>query len=108
MDIHRVIGAIYCTHRIEGLYHCELRLLEDAKGKVSVATDPVGARSGEWVFTVSGSAGRLAMGRKEILTDLAIGGIIDHWEPPARPSGGQASAGTPEVPAEKKGESAST
>ncbi len=80
MDIHRVVGALYCTQRIEGLYHCELRVLKDAKGKLAVATDPVGAREGEWVFTVSGSAGRLAMGDNKILTDLAIGGIIDHWE----------------------------
>jgi hypothetical protein len=33
------------------------------------------------VFTVSGSAGRYAMGNPKILTDLTIGGIIDDWAP---------------------------
>jgi hypothetical protein len=32
------------------------------------------------VFTVSGSAARYAAGDFALLTDLTIGGIIDHWE----------------------------
>ncbi len=92
MEIHRVVGALYCTERVPGLFHCSLRLLRDPKGRLAVATDSVGARDGEWVFTVSGSAARHAMGDTRILTDLAIGGIIDHWDAPARPGGEQASA----------------
>ena len=80
MEISQVVGTLYCTHRVAGLEHCALRVLKDSKGKLLVATDPVGTRSGNWVLTVSGSAGRLAMGNKAILTDLAIGGIIDHWD----------------------------
>ncbi|KAA6187463.1 carboxysome peptide B [Thiohalocapsa marina] len=80
MEISQVVGTLYCTRRVAGLEHCPLRLLQDSKGKLVVATDPVGARGGNWVFTVSGSAGRLAMGDKRILTDLTIGGIIDHWD----------------------------
>jgi hypothetical protein len=40
------------------------------------------------VFTVSGSAGRYAMGDPDIMTDLTIGGIIDAWAPEtvAKPS----------------------
>jgi ethanolamine utilization protein EutN len=66
---------------IKWLDHCALRILKDAKGKLAVATDPVGTRAGNWVFTVSGSAGRYAMGDPKILTDLTIGGIIDDWAP---------------------------
>jgi len=81
MEIKQVVGTLYCTLRVSGLEHCSLRVLSDPNGKLVVATDPVGVREGNWVFTVSGSAGRLAMGDKSILTDLAIGGIIDNWDP---------------------------
>ncbi len=81
MEINQVVGTLYCTERIEGLRHCSLRILKDRKGKLSVATDPVGTRAGNWVFTVSGSAGRYAMGDPDIMTDLTIGGIIDAWAP---------------------------
>ena len=81
MEINQVVGTLYCTERIAGLRHCSLRILKDRKGKLLVATDPVGTRPGNWVFTVSGSAGRYAMGDPDIMTDLAIGGIIDAWAP---------------------------
>ncbi len=81
MEINQVVGTLYCTRRIQGLEHCALRVLKDRRGKLLVATDPVGTRPGNWVFTVSGSAGRYAMGNPDILTDLSIGGIIDDWAP---------------------------
>jgi carboxysome peptide B len=80
MEIRQVIGSLVCTHRIAGLGHWDLRLLQDTKGKQYVATDPVDARPGDWVFVVSGSAARYAMGDAGILTDLTIGGVIDDWE----------------------------
>ena len=80
MEIAQVIGTLVCTHRIAGLDHQSLRVVRDSKGKKAVATDPVGARPGNWVFMVSGSAGRWAMGDYKVLTDLAIGGIIDAWD----------------------------
>ncbi len=79
MDIYEVEGALVCTRRIDGLKHVSLRVLRDAKGKRQVATDPVGARAGNQVFTVSGSAARYAQGDFGVLTDLTIGGIIDFW-----------------------------
>jgi carboxysome peptide B len=79
MDINQVVGTLVCTERIPGFGHYSLRILRDAKGKLLVATDPVGVRPGNWVFTVSGSAARWAMGDYKVLTDLAIGGIIDEW-----------------------------
>jgi microcompartment protein CcmK/EutM len=54
-------------------------VLRTPKGTRAVAVDTVGARPGNWVFTISGSGARLAVGTR-VLTDLSIGGIIDHWE----------------------------
>lgn len=86
MDIGQVVGTLVCTFRVPGLDYCSLRIIKDAKGKLVVATDPVGCRPGNWVFTVSGSAARWAMPNPQVLTDLTIGGIIDDWEAPARAS----------------------
>ena len=56
-------------------------MLRDINGKRSVAVDTIGTRDGNWVFTVNGSAARYATGDFNVLTDLTIGGIIDHWIP---------------------------
>lgn len=81
MEIWQVESTLVCTHRVEGLKHCSLRVLRDARGKFQVATDPVGVRPGNWVFTANGSAARYAMHSFEVLTDLAVCGIIDEWPP---------------------------
>lgn len=80
MEILQVERRLVCTRRVEGLKQISLRVLRDTKGRRQVAVDPVGARQGNWVFTVSGSAARYAAGDFGILTDLTIGGIIDYWE----------------------------
>lgn len=91
MDILQVQSALICTRRIGGLKQSGLRVLRDAAGRQHVAVDPVGAREGNWVFTLSGSAARYAVGDYEILTDLTIGGIIDFWEADEkRPTGTEA------------------
>ena len=90
MEILRVEAPLVCTRRVDGLKQVSLRVLRDARGKPQVAVDPVGARQGNWVFTVSGSAARYAAGDFEVLTDLTIGGIIDHWQAAADPVAGQA------------------
>lgn len=84
MEILQVESALVCTRRIDGLKLISLRVLRSASGRRQVAVDPVGARVGNWVFTVSGSAARYAAEDFEILTDLTIGGIIDEWEPEAQ------------------------
>ncbi len=81
MEIMQVTGSIVCTHRVSGLDHMNLRVLRSAKGKISVAVDPVGASPGNWVFTASGSAARFACPDPNVLTDLTVAGIIDFWEP---------------------------
>jgi len=81
MQILQVEGSLVCTSRIEGMKHSVFRIVRDANGKRQAATDPVGARPGNWVFLASGSAARFAAGDFEILTDLTIAGIIDEWPP---------------------------
>ncbi len=81
MEILQVESALVCTRRVDGLQAISLRVLRTKNGKRQVAVDPVGARPGNWVYTVSGSAARYAAGDFGILTDLTIGGIIDFWEP---------------------------
>ncbi len=81
MEIMQVTGSLVCTQRVPGLGHVNLRVLRNAKGKLSVGVDPVGASVGNWVFTASGSAARLACPDPSVQTDLTIGGIIDFWEP---------------------------
>lgn len=80
MDIFQVEMPLVCTRRIPGLKSMSLRVLRDSNGKRQVAVDPVGVREGNWIFTVNGSAARYACGDFEVLTDLTIAGIIDHWE----------------------------
>jgi carboxysome peptide B len=81
MQILQVEGSLVCTSRVEGLKYSTFRIVRDASGKRQVATDPVGASPGNWVFLASGSAARYAAGDFEILTDLTIAGIIDEWPP---------------------------
>jgi carboxysome peptide B len=81
MQILQVEGSLVCTSRIEGMKHSVFRIVRDADGKRQAATDPVGAKPGNWVFLASGSAARYAAGDFEILTDLTIAGIIDEWPP---------------------------
>jgi carboxysome peptide B len=80
MEILQVEYSLVCTRRVAGLQAISLRVLRSVTGVRQVAVDPVGAREGNWVYTVCGSAARYAAGDYEVLTDLTIGGIIDHWE----------------------------
>ncbi len=80
MKIHRVARDLVATHRIPSLLDMYLRVVEDHSGDLEVALDPVGAKPGDFVITISTSAARYAAtGDKSIPTDLTIGGIIDHW-----------------------------
>jgi len=80
VEILQVVGSLVCTQRHSGLQHLSLRVLRDTKGKTQVAVDPCGCQDGNWVFVVSGSAGRYACDDPSVLTDLTVGGIIDHWD----------------------------
>lgn len=80
MEIARVIDELVCTRRVPGMGQASLRVLQSQSGAISVATDPVGAPPGKWVFATAGSAARLAMADPSTITDLTICGIIDRWD----------------------------
>jgi carboxysome peptide B len=79
MQIHRVVRDLVTTKRNYWLATKSLRVVEDYKGNLEVALDPVGARPGDFVITIGISAARIAAGDPRMTTDLTIGGIIDHW-----------------------------
>jgi len=79
MNIQRVASDLVATHRVASLAEMSLRVVEDYKGNLEVAVDPVGCKPGDFVITISTSAARYAAGDQKITTDLTIGGIIDHW-----------------------------
>ncbi|HVL92999.1 MAG TPA: carboxysome peptide B [Acidimicrobiales bacterium] len=79
MNIQRVACDLVATHRTPSLADKSLRVVEDHRGEFEVALDPVGAKPGDFVITISTSAARFAAGDPAITTDLTIGGIIDHW-----------------------------
>lgn len=80
MEIYRVRHELVCTKRTPALGLCSLRVLEASDGSLAVATDPVGAPVGKWVFTTLGTAARFAMPDRTVVTDLTICGLIDNWE----------------------------
>lgn len=79
MMIQRVVRDLVTTKRDSWLAAKSLRVVEDYKGNLEVAVDPVGCKPGDFVITIATSAARLATGNPMITTDLTIGGIIDHW-----------------------------
>ena len=79
MQVQRVVRDLVTTKRNFWLASKPLRVLEDHRGNLEVALDPIGARPGDFVFTIGFSAARTAAGNPKITTDLTIGGIIDQW-----------------------------
>ena len=80
MQIHRIVRDLVTTKRKIWLAAKSLRLVEDHRGNLEVALDPIGAKPGDFVVTIGVSAARIAAGNPKITTDLTIGGIIDHWD----------------------------
>ena len=58
MEIMKVIDDLVCTRSVRQLEGISLRVMEDQKGKLWCASDPVGVGQGKWVVTTSGSAAR--------------------------------------------------
>jgi ethanolamine utilization protein EutN len=100
MMVHRVVSDLVTTSRHLWLEALPLRVLVDARGNYDVAVDPVGTKPGDFVITIGYSAARTAAGDPRIVTDLTVGGIIDHWDEAswrnaARSRDGDRNAGTP-------------
>lgn len=79
MEIMRVVRDLVTTKRNFWLAAKSLRVVEDYKGDLQVALDPIGCKPGDFVVTIGISAARYAAGNPKITTDMTIGGIIDHW-----------------------------
>ncbi len=79
MEIMRVVRDLVTTKRNFWLAAKSLRVVEDHKGDLQVALDPIGCKPGDFVITIGISAARIATGNPNITTDMTIGGIIDHW-----------------------------
>jgi len=77
VDIFQVQGPLVLTRRLNGMGQLPLKVLNDPNGKQSVAMDPLGAKPGDWVFTIAFSAARAATGDSSTLTDLTVGGVLD-------------------------------
>ena len=83
MKLAIVTGQIVCTVRHQGLAHDKLLMVEmiDAQGnpdaQCAVATDSIGAGTGEWVLLVSGSSARQAHSSDSSPVDLCVIGIVD-------------------------------
>jgi carboxysome peptide B len=80
MQIHRIVRDLVTTKRNFWLAAKSLRVVEDHRGNLEVALDPIGAKPGDFVVTIGVSAARIAAGNPKITTDLTIGGIIDQWD----------------------------
>lgn len=81
MEIHQVKQQLIVTSRLDGLGHLPLKVLQSLSGARLVAVDPIGVKTGDWVFTIANSSARTAAGDNKILTDLTVAGIIDNWQP---------------------------
>ncbi|MBX9631688.1 MAG: carboxysome peptide B [Burkholderiales bacterium] len=79
MLIQRVVRDLVTSKRNFWLSAKALRVVEDHRGNLEVALDPIGTKPGDFVITIGVSAARIAAGNPKITTDLTIGGIIDHW-----------------------------
>jgi len=83
MKLAVVTGQVVCTVRHDGLAHDKLLMVEtiNARGEpdgiCAVATDSIGAGTGEWVLLVSGSSARLAQRSDAAPVDLCVIGIVD-------------------------------
>ena len=84
MLLARVLGNVVATRKDPGLAGVTLLVIQPlradltAVGKPLVATDSVGAGTGEQVFYVRGREAAFPFLPREVPTDAAIVGIVDH------------------------------
>ncbi|HEX9639453.1 MAG TPA: EutN/CcmL family microcompartment protein [Acidobacteriota bacterium] len=84
MQLARVIGNIVCPQHDESLDAHRLLMIQPLdpggrrQGAPLIATDSVGAGSGELVIFVIGKEASFATLPEKLPTDAAIVGIVDH------------------------------
>ena len=83
MFICRVVGSVVATAKDASFVGSKLLLVQrvalngDVQGEPFVATDTVGAGTGETVLVTTGSAARATDTTRTVPTDAAIVGIVD-------------------------------
>jgi len=80
MEIYQVQKELVLTSRLEDMGNLPVKVVKNMSGGVAAAMDPIGCKTGDWVFTIANSSARDAAGAKRYLTDLTVGGIIDNWQ----------------------------
>jgi microcompartment protein CcmK/EutM len=82
----KVVGTVVATRKDSGLTGTTLLLVQPLKtdrtpaARPLVAVDSVGAGAGEDVFCVRGREASFPFLPREVPTDVAILGIVDHWD----------------------------
>ena len=85
MILARVTGMVVATRKDAGLLGATLLVIQPLRtdgtpvGKPVVAVDSVGAGVGEHVFYVRGREATVPFLPREVPTDAAVVGIVDHW-----------------------------
>ena len=85
MILARVTGMVVATRKDDGLLGATLLVVQPLRtdgtpvGKAVVAVDSVGAGVGEHVFYVRGREAAVPFLPREVPTDAAVVGIVDHW-----------------------------
>jgi ethanolamine utilization protein EutN len=85
MILARVTGMVVATRKDAGLLGATLLVIQPLRtdgtpaGKPVVAVDSVGAGVGEHVFYVRGREAAVPFLPREVPTDAAVIGIVDHW-----------------------------
>jgi microcompartment protein CcmK/EutM len=86
MQLARVLGDVVVTLKDPNLTGVKLLVLQplaadgSATGRTLVATDAVGAGTGETVFFVRGKEASFPFHPTEVPTDAAVVGIVDHYD----------------------------
>ncbi|MCL2367403.1 MAG: EutN/CcmL family microcompartment protein [Oscillospiraceae bacterium] len=86
MNIGRVVGTVVSTRKDESLVGTKLLIAQPldlelrVDGPARVMVDTVGAGVGELVIYAAGAAARNAAGRRDGAIDMAVVGIIDHFD----------------------------
>lgn len=83
MLLAQVVGRVVCPRQDRRLDGIQLKLLRVtgaglvARDEYYVAVDPLGAASGQLVFTSSGASARKVEGLDGVPVDLAIIGVVE-------------------------------
>ena len=86
MQLAKVLGDVVISHKDANLAGVTLLVLQPLAadgtpaGRTLVATDAIGAGTGDTVFFVRGKEASFPFYPVEVPTDAGVVGIVDHWD----------------------------